>query len=335
VVIKEEYVALTGDHISAVLLSQIEYWTMRTHDFDRFLKEEKTRAKVDGKEVSIPLMHGWVYKTAEDLSAETMMGLSASTIRVRLKKLIEKGWISERNNPEHLWDRTKQYRFNARAVAASLKRLGYLMEGWTFEHEGLKPGKGHGSAIADFEDGTSKTEIGNAAAEDRSSKFEDRTCENCGAIPEITTEITDRDLQQRIKYFDHSNGVADEPDASKSVVENQPETQVEKQKEEPVPAVAEIMNYAASKGIKVPEDCARDLLSAAGSVERAITAVDRAAASALSKVRRGEQIHNPAGLLFKALGFNSGARLDLKNLDSARKKRLAEKEKKYKDIYLS
>jgi hypothetical protein len=57
--------------------------------------------------------------------------------------------------------------------------------------------------------------------------------------------------------------------------------------------------------------------------------------SALSKVRRGEQIHNPAGLLFKALGFNSGAKLDLKNLDSERQKRLAEKEKKYKDIYLS
>jgi hypothetical protein len=57
--------------------------------------------------------------------------------------------------------------------------------------------------------------------------------------------------------------------------------------------------------------------------------------SALSKVRRGEQIHNPAGLLFKALDFNSGAKLDLKNLDSERKKRLAEKEKKYEGLYLS
>jgi len=52
-------------------------------------------------------------------------------------------------------------------------------------------------------------------------------------------------------------------------------------------------------------------------------------------VRRGEQIHNPAGLLFKALDFNSGAKLDLKNLDSERKKRLAEKEKKYEGLYLS
>ncbi len=99
-------------------------------------------------------------------------------------------------------------------------------------------------------------------------------------------------------------------------------------------SVKKIVHYAASKGIQVSEDCARDFLDAAGSIERAITAVDRAAASALSKVRRGEQIHNPAGLLFKALSFNSGAKLDLKNLDSEMKKHLAEKEKKYEDICL-
>jgi hypothetical protein len=151
----------------------------------------------------------------------------------------------------------------------------------------------------------------------------------------INNHIKNKDQQQRIKYPDHSNGIADESDTSKSVVENQPETQVEKQEVKPVPVVAEIMSYAASKGIDVSEDCARDFLAAAVSIDRAITAVDRAAVSALSKVRRGEKIHNPAGLLFKALGFNSGAKLDLKNLDSERKKRLAEKEKRYEDIYLS
>ena len=151
----------------------------------------------------------------------------------------------------------------------------------------------------------------------------------------IKNYIKNNDQQQRIKYPDHSNGVADESDTSKSVVANQPETQVEKQEDGPSPAVAEIMNYAASKGIKVPEDCARDFLAAAVSNDQAIIAVDRAVASALSKVRRGEQIQNPAGLLFKALGFNSGAKLDLKNLDSERKKRLAEKEKKYEGLCLS
>jgi hypothetical protein len=61
---------------------------MRTHDFDRFLAEEKGRANNEGKEINFSFMHGWIYKTAEDLSAETMMGLSANTIRTRLKKLL-------------------------------------------------------------------------------------------------------------------------------------------------------------------------------------------------------------------------------------------------------
>jgi isochorismate synthase EntC len=58
----------------------------------------------------------------------------------------------------------------------------------------------------------------------------------------------------------------------------------------PTPAVAEIMDCAASKGVDVSEDCARDFLAAAVSIDRATTAVDRAVVSALSKVRRGEKI---------------------------------------------
>jgi hypothetical protein len=130
VVIKEEYVTLTGDHVSAILLSQIEYWTMRTHDFDRFLAEEKGRSSNEGNEINFSFMHGWIYKTAEDLSAETMMGLSANTIRTRLKKLVERGWIGERNNPAYRWDHTKQYRFNAAKVAMDLNTHGYPLEGW-------------------------------------------------------------------------------------------------------------------------------------------------------------------------------------------------------------
>jgi hypothetical protein len=98
VVIREEYISLTGDHVSAVLLSQIEYWTVRTRDFDHFLAEEKSRAKMEGKSTGVSFLHGWIYKTAEDLSAETMMGLSANTTRARLRRLAERGWIGERNN---------------------------------------------------------------------------------------------------------------------------------------------------------------------------------------------------------------------------------------------
>jgi DNA-binding MarR family transcriptional regulator len=100
-------------------------------------------------------------------------------------------------------------------------------------------------------------------------------------------------------------------------------------------AVEKIMAYARDKGFEVSGDCARDFLAAAASIERAIKAVDWAAEIAASKVRRGERVRNPAGLLFTGLRINSGARLDPGSLDSERKRRLAEKEKKYEGIYLS
>jgi hypothetical protein len=79
VVIKEEFIALTGDHVSAVLLNQIEYWTKHSRDFDKFMAEEKNRVIKDGRELDVPLTHGWIYKTAQDLSQETMMNMSVAT----------------------------------------------------------------------------------------------------------------------------------------------------------------------------------------------------------------------------------------------------------------
>ncbi len=195
VVIKEEFIALAGDHVSAVLLNQIEYWTKHSRDFDKYLAEEKRRASKDGRELDVALTHGWIYKTAQDLSEETMMNMSSSNIRIRLKKLVEHGWISERNNPDHKWDQTKQYRFNASRVAADLEELGYHLDGWVFEDLSFKadassPKKRLNSAISILENGIS-------ILENRFSDFENRTIENRNAIPEITTEIKDRDQQQQ------------------------------------------------------------------------------------------------------------------------------------------
>jgi hypothetical protein len=123
-------------------------------------------------------------------------------------------------------------------------------------------------------------------------------------------------------------------DGKNAAVKNQAGVRVEKQ-EDGHPAVAEIIAYAASKGFEVAEDCARDFLAAAGGAGQAKRAVDWAADAASSKVRRGEKIRNPAGLLFAGLRINSGARLDPGGLDSDREKRLAEKEDKYRDIYIT
>jgi len=316
VVIKEEYVLLTGDHVSAVLLSQIEYWTKRSYDFDKFMTEEKERAVNEGKVIDAPLLHGWIHKTAEEFSCETMMSLSANTIRTRLRKLVESGWISERSNPEYKWDETKQYRFSAVQVANDLEKLGYHLDGWVVKEESSGLGKPRGCPTANFEFRSSKFMDG-------TERVANRSYENFGAIPEINInkEIRDQHQQQQQYLGFGRSSSADEPELKNVVVESQ--------------AVEEIMNYTSAKGFEVSVDCARDFLVAAGSLERAKKAVDLAAESASSKVRRGEKIRSPAGMLFSALKFNAGARINAENLNSEKMKRLAEEEEKYRDLYVT
>jgi len=130
IVIKEELVALTGDYRKAILLNQFLYWTERVRDFDKFIAEEKIRYELDGGKSNFELQNGWIYKTAEELSEETMLSLSKSNIRIHIKCLIENGWIDERVNPNFKWDKTKQYRVNILKLQEDLYKLGYALEGY-------------------------------------------------------------------------------------------------------------------------------------------------------------------------------------------------------------
>ena len=87
-VIKEEFVALTGDFKKAIILNQLNEVA------DCFLA------------------HGWICKKAEELSEETMLGLNVNSMRDHIKYLVERGWVSERTNPAYKWDKTLQYRVN-------------------------------------------------------------------------------------------------------------------------------------------------------------------------------------------------------------------------------
>ena len=99
VVVKEEFVALTGDHIKAIILGQLEYWQARVRDFDKFIAEEKERAAAEGKDVQIHETHGWIYKDAEELAEETMLHLNKSTMRRHMKALVDAEYVSERGEP--------------------------------------------------------------------------------------------------------------------------------------------------------------------------------------------------------------------------------------------
>lgn len=129
VVIKEEFVKLTGDFKKAVILNQLIYWSQRVSDFDRFIKEENKRINnndIDTKPT--PLQHGWIYKKAQDLSDETMLGLSKQTIGRILDDLCENRWIEKRRNPKYKWDKTYQYRVNLTKIAIDLNKLGYTLQ---------------------------------------------------------------------------------------------------------------------------------------------------------------------------------------------------------------
>ena len=169
--IKEELVALTGDYIKAVLLQQFIYWSERVSDFDTFIQEENKRLDSHGFE-TVELTGGWIYKSAEELSEETMLGMAGNTIRRHLKVLVEKGYLAERRNPKYNWDRTLQYRVDLLQIQIDLMELGYPLEGYSMEFP------------------SSKMEHYKSKMEDYKSKMESLNLQNGGTIPEITTDIT-------------------------------------------------------------------------------------------------------------------------------------------------
>lgn len=134
-VIREEFVALTGNPFQAVVLNQFLYWFQRVNDFDQFLQEEQKRKP----ECQVSLRHGWIYKKAGELAEETLLCVSDVTMRRIITRLVQKGWIDERSNPGRGSDRTLQYRPNLIRIQEDLYRLGYALPGFPLLHF-QKPG---------------------------------------------------------------------------------------------------------------------------------------------------------------------------------------------------
>ena len=159
-VIRQELLELTGDYRQAIILNQFIYWTPRIRDHDLFLEEEHARSQ----NMEIEFRNGWIYKTAKELADETMLGLSPSNIRRHTIKLVENGWLQERNNPKYKWDKTLQYRLDTVKLKKDLFRLGYVVN-------------------IDRKYAVSKIENGE-------TKIETHDKQNRNAIPESTSEIT-------------------------------------------------------------------------------------------------------------------------------------------------
>ncbi len=120
-IIRREFVDLTGDHFSAVVLNQLLYWTQRVKDYDELLEEERSFNPV----CNVHPRHGWIYKTANELIEETMLKATSPTMRKYLKQLIDHGWIDERPHPLDKWKKTTQYRVNLRKLHKDLSAIGH------------------------------------------------------------------------------------------------------------------------------------------------------------------------------------------------------------------
>jgi len=133
VIIREEFIALTGNHVRAVLLHQLEFRQKCAFDVDAYLMEEGERLSQAGIAANVLPANGWFYKKATELAKETMLGLDETTIRRHLKFFILRGWVDERRNPKKRWDRTMQYRLNLVRVKCDLEAIGYQLEEWVFD----------------------------------------------------------------------------------------------------------------------------------------------------------------------------------------------------------
>ncbi len=196
IVLKEEFVALTGNYIKAIILAQLEYWQKRAKEFDKFIEEEKERTARENIEIKIKPTHGWIYKSAQDLSSETMLGLSKSRIRFHLKDLISMGYVLERPNPYYKWDRTMQYRLDLLKIKKDLSALGFELQEWKFD-------------ISDRKHTSSKIELRGSVSKPLGND-EDEETEEPGSVTtrkHTSSKIEHRELKNRTSKFQNRTAI--------------------------------------------------------------------------------------------------------------------------------
>lgn len=210
-VIKEELVALTGNFKKAIVLNQMIYWSERRKDADQFLIEEIERMEKYSTDSEIDYRidqlnsNGWIYKKAEELSDETMIGVKPKAMREYLKELVDNGWLQERRNPHIKMDRTLQYRVNLLKIQLDLNKLGYALEGYNLP----KVEKENTNFLNEQKEEKARTyakvekENRKVEKENTTGEKENRRGEKEKAIPKITTKTS-----TKTTYKDYSKSLS-------------------------------------------------------------------------------------------------------------------------------
>ncbi len=194
VVIREEYVALTGNYIRAILLHQLEYRQKCAFDVDRYVAEEGERLAQDGVEANVLPANGWFYKKAAELAEETMLDLDETTIRRHVKYFIQRGWVNERRNPRKKWDRTMQYRLNLVRIKSELETIGYQLEKWVFKNQ-----------VSPMDSTSGKLQLGSCDLQDGSGNMQDGS----GKLPLGSCNLQEQyqnTSSQHLKEHTHHTG---------------------------------------------------------------------------------------------------------------------------------
>lgn len=189
VVIREELQVLTGHWLKALILNQFLHWSERTKDADKYIREESDRLQL--RDMPIQLTHGWIYKKADQLNNELMVDMSVATIRKYIKELVADGYLDERSNPKHSWDRTLQYRPNFIKILMGCLEQGYILEGYKWTVPMLKI-------------------LRNAILENKIGSLESKTPtdKNSTAVPKTITET----ITEEIVSSGEKNSPEQQPD---------------------------------------------------------------------------------------------------------------------------
>lgn len=127
ILLREEWIKLTGDPIRACVLEKMVYWGRNVQDFDLYLQEETTSSL---KSESLP-QHGWFYKPNEDLIEGCLFRVTVATFRRYLYFLMDRGWIQRKIIHFSKWHRTSHYRVNLRKLSSDLQKQGYSFPDFT------------------------------------------------------------------------------------------------------------------------------------------------------------------------------------------------------------
>jgi hypothetical protein len=190
VVIREEFIALTGNPLIAAVLNQLVYWSGRVANVELFLREEREAHP----KCRSSLHHGWFYKTSSALIEETMLCVKPATLRRYLTYLEERGWIDTRINPHNRWDRTTQYRVNLRKLCRDLKGKGYALPGF-LKHELLPNAQNESFDATEIANSNGKKQKLETQKKDPSKekKTTPRIEKNVDCNTETTTETTNKE----------------------------------------------------------------------------------------------------------------------------------------------